>query len=351
MKADTHAGILRASSIEEQRTRATELWEVEFEPRARGPLASKTVYLASPRMVAYKEQWNPPLCVRGALRSGLVAFALPTEHGLPLHLAGRAAREGRIPWLPDSRLCDVVTEASYENVLLVFDVDFLRETAAKLVHPFAKERIRASAPWMLPADPGKAVALRLRVERLLAGVESRAAGRTAREVRSSRLDEHLAEALLDALVIDDTARGRGEEAGTFTQRSRMAAECQEYARSRNYDVTIAELCDLIGKSRRTLEYVFRDAIGASPARYLQLCRLRRVHRDLVAARPGEASVTELATQWGFLELGRFAGVYRSVFGELPSQTLKRPPRQAASMPALAVSTRAGMSPSEAARPT
>ena len=63
----------------------------------------------------------------------------------------------------------------------------------------------------------------------------------------------------------------------------------------------------------------------SPQRYLRLRRMQRVRRALSFADPTSATVTAIATAHGFWELGRFAGVYRSLYGELPSQTLAAAP--------------------------
>ena len=46
-------------------------------------------------------------------------------------------------------------------------------------------------------------------------------------------------------------------------------------------------------------------------------------RDLLAAGPGHASVTSVATTHGFSHLGRFSFEHRQEFGEGPSATLVR----------------------------
>ncbi len=57
--------------------------------------------------------------------------------------------------------------------------------------------------------------------------------------------------------------------------------------------------------------------------YLKQKRLEAARRTLLTAEPLTTSVTEVATQWGFFHLGRFARDYRQLFGELPSETLKQ----------------------------
>jgi transcriptional regulator GlxA family with amidase domain len=86
-------------------------------------------------------------------------------------------------------------------------------------------------------------------------------------------------------------------------------------------VTMAELSRKAGVSERTLRAAFHDVLGLSPKQYALAQRLRAAHDALCVADPGSTTVTDIATAYGFFELGRFAGRYRHTFGEVPSQTL------------------------------
>ena len=61
-----------------------------------------------------------------------------------------------------------------------------------------------------------------------------------------------------------------------------------------------------------------------PIRYLWLRRMHLVRRALILANPATATVTGIAMDHGFWELGRFAGRYRVLFGEAPAASLRRP---------------------------
>lgn len=88
-------------------------------------------------------------------------------------------------------------------------------------------------------------------------------------------------------------------------------------------VYLPELCRTIGVSDRTLRTCCHEQLGVSPKRYLVLRRLLFAHRALRRRTSGDSTVTEIATQYGFWELGRFAMEYRRLFGETPSATLHR----------------------------
>ena len=87
-------------------------------------------------------------------------------------------------------------------------------------------------------------------------------------------------------------------------------------------ITVAELSRRAGVSERTLRAAFRDVLGLSPKQYAIAERLRAAHQALCAADPDTTTVTDVAMAYGFFELGRFAGRYRSAFGEAPSRTLR-----------------------------
>ena len=83
-----------------------------------------------------------------------------------------------------------------------------------------------------------------------------------------------------------------------------------------------DLCRQAGVTSRTLFRAFLAVRGTTPYRYLQQLRLNEVRRALALGSEA-ATVTEVATRFGFRELGRFAAQYRAAFGESPSETKRR----------------------------
>ena len=90
---------------------------------------------------------------------------------------------------------------------------------------------------------------------------------------------------------------------------------------------VAELCKTVGVSERTLRTCCEEHLGMGPKHYLLLRRMNLARQALLHADPAETNVTAIATDHGFWQLGRFSGEYRALFGESPSQALRRPPQR------------------------
>ena len=100
--------------------------------------------------------------------------------------------------------------------------------------------------------------------------------------------------------------------------------CKRYAASVRYQrVTLNDLSKAAGVSERRVRDAFCDCHGMSPTAYLRVAALREVRRTLLEGPLVRDAVTRAALDLGFWHLGRFAGHYRSLFGESPSETVAR----------------------------
>src|SRR3954452_103445 len=80
---------------------------------------------------------------------------------------------------------------------------------------------------------------------------------------------------------------------------------------------LVEICAALGTRERTLRAACEQHLGMGPIRYLNLRRMNLARRALARAEPSTTTVTQVATDFGFWELGRFSVSYRALFGETP----------------------------------
>ena len=134
---------------------------------------------------------------------------------------------------------------------------------------------------------------------------------------------------LEGLLIDLFATGHvGNEINTgfasrrsavspgFVKRAEafIEAHCSE-------PLELLDIANAVGVSARTLRDGFQQFRGVSPMQYVRQLRLERA-RDALRAAPLDVRVAEIALDCGFAHLGRFAMVYKAMFGESPSETLR-----------------------------
>ena len=87
--------------------------------------------------------------------------------------------------------------------------------------------------------------------------------------------------------------------------------------------SVADLCATYEVPRRTLTRAFQERLGMGPATYLRRVRLNAARRALQRRSLRPATVADVALEFGFWHLGRFAEQYNELFAELPHETLHR----------------------------
>ena len=127
------------------------------------------------------------------------------------------------------------------------------------------------------------------------------------------------------------ADGAGVKATTGGRRhAAIVARFEEFLTANpDRPLYITEICAGIGVAERTLRASCEEHLGMGPIRFLTLRRMHLARRALLQADPSRSTVTGVVTDHGFWELGRFSVAYRTLFGESPSETLRRPAEKTA----------------------
>jgi AraC-like DNA-binding protein len=134
------------------------------------------------------------------------------------------------------------------------------------------------------------------------------------------------EALVEAMILCLTGGRSDDVRNVHRHRATVMRRLEEVLTSApDRPLYMPQLCAAVGASYTTLRDCCQEYLGMGPKRYLWLRRMHLVRRALRIADAEKTTVTEIATDYGFWELGRFAGAYRSLFGEAPSTALRRPP--------------------------
>lgn len=142
-------------------------------------------------------------------------------------------------------------------------------------------------------------------------------------LRHATLRRCLAEGLHSTLLSLCSPTGHTGRDLTARTRQYVVNKARDYMREHvEAPITVSDLCAHIRVSRRTLQYSFQDVLGTNPARYLRNMRLNGARREIRRLTDEHTPLADIAARWGFWHPSRFAAEYKSLFGELPSQTLK-----------------------------
>ncbi|MBS0446460.1 MAG: helix-turn-helix transcriptional regulator [Proteobacteria bacterium] len=111
-----------------------------------------------------------------------------------------------------------------------------------------------------------------------------------------------------------------ERTGVTFSRSK-AARLRDYIEANlGQDMALIELADLVGLSSHYFSQVFKNTFGATPHRYVLGQRVQEARRLLAAQ---AASISDVATDLGFVDQSHFTRIFRQVTGMTPKQFQRR----------------------------
>jgi AraC-like DNA-binding protein len=90
----------------------------------------------------------------------------------------------------------------------------------------------------------------------------------------------------------------------------------------NEEIKLGDIAAATGVCPRLLQKAFSDHCGCSPMRFVTLARLHQIRQELTQASTN-TKIVDVMMQYQFTQGGKFAKEYHQLFGEKPSETLKK----------------------------
>jgi AraC family ethanolamine operon transcriptional activator len=285
-------------------------WELIARQLDRGKFRNRKDYLVTPSVVLYRETLTPAVRVQGLTPAGYLAFAVLLRAGPRTAYFGVQTDSSRLIVAAPGGV-DVTLDAEYSHLILLVRMEMLQQ---RLPAKCLARLTRAADRHGLSLAPDKLAGFRDWLSRILErAFDNPQAFEHAAVIAS--LEEDLSQRLAWVSAPSD-----GSPRAACRRRGLNRA--LEYLRTADVSrISVADLCRVARVSERTLRYAFRDELDLSPLAFLRRLRLHVARRELMNAEGAVPRVADVAHRQGFLELGRFAADYRSLFGELPSETL------------------------------
>ena len=292
--------------------------EVELFPTAKGKFHAELTQVSMSKLWLHAAHEDLPRVYIGAVKPHLTAIGFLTKpNQSAMQHCGMAVCPGDII-VNDADLMYRRTEANCDwGSLSLTKADLEASYAAVTGH----EYLRSSPKHVVKPAP-ELMSWFLRIHGMVDQIAKVTPDILALPEVARALEQELLLVMIRCLTEGDPLRltksGRRHD--------RVIARFEEYLEMHpEQPLYLAEICTAIGVAERTLRGICEDHLGMGPIRFLALRRLHLVRRALQQTNSATTTVTRVATDHGFWELGRFSVAYRALFGESPSDTLRHPP--------------------------
>lgn len=306
------SGVIRRDAVEDMAGAVRQFFNLEAVQLEPGAFSCQIDFIAAGNIFFYREHYPRRTHLTGELLHNRFGFAVPVT-GPSLKFSGEEMDCCRLASAVTGEEMDVFAPGGLKQLVVLLDHARLLALAEEVgLSGNVQRALRAGRATMpLVAKPEAVAVFSRQLQEML---RASAAGRL--QVDAVMLEDWVYTQALSILDAKDLPAGR-PSAAVLVQRAIEIGDAQ------GGPARIAQLCSALRVSPSTLENAFKRITGVTPHAFFLRRRLNTARAVLLREDSGQRRVTDIATELGFSELGRFSVRYRQMFGESPSETLRR----------------------------
>lgn len=292
-------------------------WDQVYDQTSPGQFAGALTELMLGQVQLFIELSSHALVQTCRTWAGATWFGIPVQHRPMVRVDGTGLAPGMLALHSGQGDFQLTTPDDFGFLGIVIQTEWLRQYAARENSELPQELLTQR---VLQLPDAALEAFRRWLCQLLIAAPAQMQGFTQQEGHQLLLDD-----AVSGLVQLLTHGKNGPRENVSAQHARrMLRRTRDYLQAHtDRCVTVHELCEQLGSSPRALQDCFRKHVGLSPKTYLKAQKLNEARRELRRADSACASVSDVAVRYGFWHLSQFAADYRWLFGELPSDTLRK----------------------------
>ena len=295
-------------------THAIRAWDLDFRQLDSGPLQADILQFGVGSSLLAHARFSRRFDQRGAAPPDLWTFAIFTENSTPIVWHDNKIDNSYIVIYKPGSEIDCVSSPGFEVFTLSCPEKLLNRIAQFRGLPEVQKLVKGVDHLQVSAKDLSAT--RSLIRKMILEVEQpELLGNMALLIFEDEIFGQILSILSNSQPVQN-ASSQSRRQAIRKIKNFLAAHPRE-------PVPVSRLCSIGGVSERTLQYAFREHYGVTPKTYLNNYRLNGIRRELWKSDPDSTRINDIASLWGFWHMGQFAADYRKLFGELPSETLKK----------------------------
>lgn len=292
-------------------------WSLDFKQMDNGRFQGDLILLDVNKIQLASTVYNRKFEQGGITPKGFRSFAIPFDNPELLIWRGKRLSNNNMVVFPKSREVNAISEPGFS----VYTISLAQE----IIDSYIEGTPGASLSLLDTKDgifelPGKAInRMRQQLHYITKQINTSPEiiqTKAFQQIFSREIPSIILSNLFSSNIIEKTPPARFRDISL--------KKAVEYIKSCTNEMpSVIELCLIAGVSERTLEYAFKENYGFGPKEYMNKQRLNHVYLALKKADQEKAKVGDVAQRFGFWHMGQFGVDYKKLFGELPSETLKK----------------------------